>query len=532
MKKSLITTPRRLLLATLLTGAATTHAALPDSTLLLLRHADADRTANLRMGSLNPVSLRHHAVKDYGYGAVGYSWTHGGYHAPDASGHADAIDVRLDGRRRLGAFDVAGYIAYLNSTERHRSWNSTLFLPADNPFVLCDSVAGETSTESFRLGVAAAWNGGGRLTAALRADMLTGSMADQTDPRPKTDATWIHLAPGAELTLTPALSLGLALSADIYRANTSHVVINTMETHRFFLMKGVGDFQRQSSADIGSYPREYKGETFGGALTLVYEPQGKRWRNFLELRAAAGGEDAVDGGTHFTYRGGDYARRRFSLNERAQIVGSRATHDVTLEASYATGEGTWYDQRRLVDTEHGNITYYETLSKDLIYKSADMAAGIGWRATLPGRGLPRWTFTASARVERSERRHFAAETTRQELTRAALRAGVERSVALRRWALTARLAGACVLPLGERTYGSALADLETEYAAPFFEYRSAREAGVSGSLEALVPLRSSGLGLRAFADASGRFFLGNGTWSDRYDGTSQLNIRAGVGLAF
>ncbi len=532
MKKSLITTPRRLLLATLLTGAATTRAALPDSTLLLLRHADADRTANLRMGSLNPVSLRHHAVKDYGYGAVGYSWTHGGYHAPDASGHADAIDVRLDGRRRLGAFDVAGYIAYLNSTERHRSWNSTLFLPADNPFVLCDSVAGETSTESFRLGVAAAWNGGGRLTAALRADMLTGSMADQTDPRPKTDATWIHLAPGAELALTPALSLGLALSADIYRANTSHVVINTMETHRFFLMKGVGDFQRQSSADIGSYPREYKGETFGGALTLVYEPQGKRWRNFLELRAAAGGEDAVDGGTHFTYRGGDYARRRFSLSERAQIVGSRATHDVTLEASYATGEGTWYDQRRMVDTEHGNIIYYETLSKDLIYKSTDMAAAIGWRATLPGRGLPRWTFTASARVERSERRHFAAETTRQELTRAALRAGVERSVALRRWALTARLAGAYVLPLGERTYGSALADLEAEYAAPFFEYRSAREAGVSGSLEALVPLRSSGLGLRAFADASGRFFLGDGTWSDRYDGTSQLNIRAGVGLAF
>lgn len=532
MKKPLITTPRRLLLATLLTGAATTHAALPDSTLLLLRHADADRTANLRMGSLNPVSLRHHAVKDYGYGAVGYSWTHGGYHAPDASGHADAIDVRLDGRRRLGAFDVAGYITYLNSTERHRSWNSTLFLPADNPFVLCDSVAGETSTESFRLGVAAAWNGGGRLTAALRADMLTGSMADQTDPRPKTNATWIHLAPGAELALTPALSLGLALSADIYRANTSHVVINTMETHRFFLMKGVGDFQRQSSADIGSYPREYKGETFGGALTLVYEPQGNRWRNFLELRAAAGGEDAVDGGTHFTYRGGDYARRRLSLNERAQIVGSRATHDVTLEASYATGEGTWYDQRRLVDTEHGNLIYYETLSKDLIYKSTDMAAAVGWRATLPGRGLPRWTFTASARVERSERRHFAAETTRQELTRAALRAGVERSVALRRWALTARLAGAYVLPLGERTYGSALADLEAEYAAPFFEYRSAREAGVSGSLEALVPLRSSGLGLRAFADASGRFFLGDGTWSDRYDGTSQLNIRAGVGLAF
>ena len=516
----------------MLAPAAIMHAALPDSTFLLLRHADADRTANLRLGSLNPVSLRHHAVKDYGYGAVGYRWTHGSYHAPDASGHADAIDIRLDGRRRLGSFDVAGYIAYLNSTERQRSWNNTLFLPTDNPFLLCDSVAGETSTESFRLGVAAAWNGGGRLTAAIRADMLTGSMADQTDPRPKTDATWIHLTPGAELAITPALSIGLALSADIYRANTSHVIINTMETHRYFLMKGVGDFQRQSSADIGSYPREYKGETFGGSLQLVYEPQGKRWRNFLELRAAAGGEDAVDGGTYFTYRGGDYTRRRLALSERAQIVGNRATHDVTLEASYATGRGTWYDQRRLVDTEHGNITYYETLSKDLIYKSADMAAGIGWRATLPGQGLPRLTVTASARLERSERRHFAAQTTRQEFTRAAFRAGVEKNVALRRWALTARLAASYMLPVGERTYGSALADLETEYAAPFFEYRSAREAGVSGSLEALVPLRSSGLGLRAFADASGRFFCGGGTWSARYDGTSQLDIRAGVGLAF
>lgn len=89
-----------------------------------------------------------------------------------------------------------------------------------------------------------------------------------------------------------------------------------------------------------------------------------------------------------------------------------------------------------------------------------------------------------------------------------------------------------MLPVGERTYGSALADLDAEYVAPVFEYRSAREAGVNGSLEALVPLKSNGLGLRAFADATGRFFLGDGTWSARYDGTSQLNVRAGVGLAF
>ena len=512
--------------------AATGGPAVPDSTLRLVRHAEADRIANLRYESQNPVRLSHNAVTDYGYGAFGYQWQQGGFHAIDASGHADAFGIRLDGRRRLGWFDLAGFIAYGNATERDRRWNSTLFLPTDNPFILCDSVAGDAATEAFRLGFSAAWTGQGRFSAALDAEMLTGSMADQTDPRPKTDATRIRLTPGAEYRLTEALSLGLSLRADIYRSDISHAIINTQVSHRYFLMKGMGDFQRQSSTDIGSYPREYKGETFGGALQLVYEPKGGRWGNFLEIGALGGGEEAVDGGTYFCYRGGDYSRTGLSLNERTQFRGRRATHDLSLTAAYNSGEGKWYDQQRLVDTEHGNITYYEVLSKYTVYKSTYMAAMLNYRASFPGGALPRLTVEAGGGLERKEEQHYAAGTLTQQFTRTTLHAGIGKNFPLHGWELDARLHGSYAFPLGSPGFAAATAELEQAYAAPLFEYRTAAAAAVGGALQAFVPFSQKGLALHVFANVDSRFYCGHDKWSALYAGTSRLSVRAGLGLAF
>ena len=38
-----------------------------------------------------------------------------------------------------------------------------------------------------------------------------------------------------------------------------------------------------------------------------------------------------------------------------------------------TGNSDWYDQKKLTDTEHGNISYYAVLSKTRIQKQQDMA---------------------------------------------------------------------------------------------------------------------------------------------------------------
>ena len=57
----------------------------------------------------------------------------------------------------------------------------------------------------------------------------------------------------------------------------------------------------------------------------------------------------------------------------------QARHHLVLTASYHSGKGIWRDQKMMTDTEHGNLVYYETLSKYKIQDDRRMTAGLEYR---------------------------------------------------------------------------------------------------------------------------------------------------------
>jgi len=67
-------------------------------------------------------------------------------------------------------------------------------------------------------------------------------------------------------------------------------------------------------------------------------------------------------------------QNRFLLSPHRQ-----ARHHLVLTASYHSGKGIWRDQKMMTDTEHGNLVYYETLSKYKIQDDQRMTAGLEYR---------------------------------------------------------------------------------------------------------------------------------------------------------
>ena len=122
--------------------------------------SSANVSDNIRYTSLNPSRISFNSYKNKGVAKLDYTIGRGSYRPVDEGRQSNHLKFYMGGIKNLGKVDVSGFISYRNLQEKDKKWNSTLFLNPDNPFVLCDSVASDATTESFEMGMTAsyAWN--------------------------------------------------------------------------------------------------------------------------------------------------------------------------------------------------------------------------------------------------------------------------------------------------------------------------------------------------------------------------------------
>ena len=139
-------------------------------------------------GTNNPVSLSFNQVQTLAQTTLRAHYERGGYHPVDGGAMQNDYSLDISGLKRIGNFSLSGNIKYSNIKDYSRRWNSTLYLTPLNPFVFGDSIRSDMTTEQFDLHAAAAYRFSDRVQAGLRLRYLTGSLSDQTDPRPKNNA--------------------------------------------------------------------------------------------------------------------------------------------------------------------------------------------------------------------------------------------------------------------------------------------------------------------------------------------------------
>ena len=492
---------------------------------------------NLRYGSQSPTRIADNRVRDFAVGHVGHAWNEGSYHAIGVSPDSRDLAAYIGGLRHIGRVDLQGHLRYRNVSDDRQAWQTALWNFTDNPLVICDSIPGDATTEAFDMNATAAYSFNERLRGALQIGISTGSRADQNDPRPRTRTSLIPINAGIDYNLSEAWALGVTLGVQPFSSNVDYTNVQQSASNYYFIMKGMGDYQKRTTADYTSYHRDYKGMTYRGALSAQWKPADGRWSDFLEVSYATANEDARDGGSAYEYKGGDYDQTTLSLHDRLQWQASeRSLHNLTLQATLTNGKGTWYDQKRETDTEHGNIQYYRVLGSSTIQKSNRLSAALAYQWDLLREGQRDLYAGATLGYTSITRKHFlGGAIPKQDIAVASIDLKAGKRFAIRHTALLTQIEGGYSFALtddyADGSPYSGTDNISADYTRRIFEYETGANARVAALVDASRPVgRNLTVGLHA--SIATRLYTGDEEYWQGFDGHSYTTTEIGAYLKF
>ncbi|MDE6335141.1 MAG: hypothetical protein K2L34_01105 [Muribaculaceae bacterium] len=347
---------------------------------------------NISYGSANPVALNYMPLPDIADIHVAYRHEDGDFHLIDQAASSNLWLVNFSGMKRLGKVTFGGSLVYRNATLNDRAWNNTLFVSANNPFIIGDSIKSKFNPETFHLDGGAAYKVGENLLLGLSANYDVGSSATQKDPRPEIKGMRFRLTPGVEYAFG-LHNIGLSGEVEWLSEEVTHTVVRTTTKQYVFLFQGLGVFETK---DALGYRRKYNGTHWGAQIQYTFNNSATApVSNFFQAGYYSEFEDAIDGSSNMKYKGGRYNGTGFSFQDRFMLrVSENTVHNITLNASMSDSKGRWYTQRQSTDA-NGNLTY-EVINESDNLESTYMDFGVGYRYDrLSTSGVP--TFQVGAK---------------------------------------------------------------------------------------------------------------------------------------
>lgn len=217
-------------------------------------------------------------------------------------------------------------------------------------------------------------------------------------------------------------------------------------------------------------------------------------KDFLEIGYETGNENATDQGS-MPFKGGDYDFGRITLSNRFCLKRNRDVHNVILSMLYANGTGKWYDQKRMVDQEHGNLQYYKILSKYKVYSNSNMCASIAYDYThLNAQRQQDYYLSLTVKINNAEYKHFDVNTQVQKGLLSHLRLKAGKVFQWNKVGLDAQVSAGYRLPLSTSYADAATlinADIASSYTAPMFQYNFAQAFDIEGHVDVHMPVVKS-----------------------------------------
>lgn len=435
-------------------------------------HAERENTArNVRSESASPVSLSYHPVAEWKAAVAAWNFEKGDFHRPDRPAGKSELDLSVQEVGTLGRVRTQGLLQYRNTREFDRNWNSLTGNDPDNPYTLGDTVADDATTERFDLQGALSWQFAGNWIAAGKIGLTTAKLTDTRDPRPRNDISRIPFTLGLEYRQGSGWSAGLYGGAELFFSQFSYSLEDGQTAYRYYKMKGMGDYFAFSSSESASAPREYSGAAWRAGINMALTRS--RLENFVELGFETGSENARDGGAAYEWKAGDYRYTRLTFLERLDIKGT-LRQSVILQAGFKLMEGFWYDQKQRTDTEHGNLSYYEIMSR---YKN-NAGSRLTVEACYRVSRAQSWGAAAGAAFNAERHTHYTDGDPRtQAWNLLEVKADAWKTLPVGRHTLDLTAGAGYVFPLGEAVYATgnsapAKDDISEVYVAPIFRYET------------------------------------------------------------
>jgi len=485
---------------------------------------------NVRSESSSPLSLRYNPTESWNAATASWLYSKGDFHRADRPAGKSELDLSVEELGKLGAFRTSGSLRYRNTRDIDRNWNSLIGNDPDNPYVICDTLADNSTTERFDINGVLSWEFSDNWTAAGKIGLTTATLTDNKDPRPKNDISRIPLVLGLERRLSGGWSAGIFGGAELFFSKFSNYLEYGQKTYRYYKMKGMGDFFAFSSSESSSAPREYSGLSYSAGANAAMVRDNVEL--FTEVAYTGGYENARDGGSAYEWKAGDYNYNRISLQGRVDLRGE-LRQSVSLNAGIKLTEGFWYDQKVRIDTEHGNLAYYEIMSR---YKNNNSMRLIAKALYRIGRDMS-WNAGLGLDFHSENNTHYAdGSPCRQSWSQIGINADGWKTLSIGRNILDISAGAGYILPIGKAVYatGSTAAakdDITKRFVDPTFAYET------SGKLSGLVradwvfaPIKKLRPGL--FVKGTILKQMGSAPKYPSLEGTSFCSLTAGAVITF
>ncbi|MCD7711075.1 MAG: hypothetical protein LUI04_06990, partial [Porphyromonadaceae bacterium] len=506
--------------------------------------------------STNPTAISFAPIETYTDIGVFYGAERGDYHDVDEASKINHFGVEIKGLKKFKRSACFGNIGYYNTSEYDRCWNSALFISPDNPYILADSIKSDFHKEIFFLQGTASYTIAPDWIVGLDLKYLVGSTSDQTDPRSETVGMRFSATPGVTWQLAPLWSIGLAGNIELFKEKIGYTIVNTQRGYTILQFNGMGLYEGISTnSTLGtSYTRNYNGLNYGGYLQLTYS--GDLIANLLELSVDVRDEKARDGGKTIAYKGGDYNRTAFGLEDRLSIKGEGINHNITLAAKYKKVKGMWYTQERRIDTQKNNQEYYFVTDSSVTHTEKGWEASLGYRIDLLSSNLPSLSFYVKGDLQSSKIEHTYYDTYYMNYTRLILSAGVDKHFQIQKSLFNLSVNGEYALPIlndDYKVYDASTTKITSDgllvytkydnipelYTYPKYEYHSSAYAAVGLKVSTQIPLTQR-LWLGMSAQARMAFYLGDSVYRDLLgaeldnplDGSHHFTTRLAISLLF
>lgn len=453
-----------------------------DTVARIMQYHDYNYIHNVESGSLNPVSIAALPLSQLASVGVSYSWQDGDYHRVDRSGNIHGLKVDTYGFRKGERVSFEGGISYTNRNEKARCWNSTLYIDPLNPFILADAYPSDYNSELFDVSGRVALNLSSRLRIGLNAVYNAGVASDEQDPRVETKGMRFVINPGVGYDLSPSLSLGATGGLNLMSESLSYTTLVAAQTYDFYLMSGLGSFYPIVNK---SYTRDYKGTSWFAGGSLRFAPSASV-ADYLTATFSHHFEKAVDGGSVYQFRGGDYNNDFVTVTNRLSVNAGRMAHNVTIDFRADDIHGIWYDQ--VSETVNGS-TVWNVVSESVKYKERRYNYSLGYRADwLDRSGSPSLTAAFSVGSLHSDATDYP-DLYRREYTRLKVGADVKKHFNVRRVRFGIGVSFTGDYDMTSRdSYNFAGQELEQDYSLPMNAWLTSSSYNFSGSLDMMLPV--------------------------------------------
>lgn len=207
-----------------------------------LHSVEDARVLDRHQYTVNPVSLLHSGLPQFGFAAIKAGVLAGGFRRPMQGKCVSSVEGETGGYKTINGWTYNGYFSYRKRFDRSVAWSSVMDPYEGNPFVWADTGTGDWERDEVRAVISLVTPQFNRFRVGIGVDYNISTGARDNDPRPFFRNRDIALRPGITYQLNSTSEFGVSGIAGFAREENEVGFYTQSSSVLLYRLRGFGTY--------------------------------------------------------------------------------------------------------------------------------------------------------------------------------------------------------------------------------------------------------------------------------------------------